>query len=332
MDIFEKLEESSRKKTIPSKYIEILSCFFHSYDKALTSHGMDSSSLQGLFLKFLELAKKQFLSPFTFSPYHQRITQPFDYYSFGIELIRPLVNLKDSKILGKEQINKMETQIEKGENVILLANHQTEPDPQILSVLLEKTHSTFAENIVFVAGDRVTSDPLAITFSMGRNLLCIYSKKYINIPPELKSKKQSHNKRSIKIMKQMLERGGNCFFVAPSGGRDRLNEKNEIEIAPFDPQSLEMFLLIAKLIKTPTHFYPLALSTYHIMPPPQNIETELGEKRIVRRTGSSISFGEEIDFEKISDMAENKRQQRQQRARHVWNLVKQDYINLTQSF
>jgi glycerol-3-phosphate O-acyltransferase len=30
-----------------------------------------------------------------------------------------------------------------------------------------------------VAGDRVTTDLLAMPFSMGRNLLCIFSKKHV---------------------------------------------------------------------------------------------------------------------------------------------------------
>ena len=39
------------------------------------------------------------------------------------------------------------------------------------------------------SGDRVTTDLLAMPFSMGRNLLCIFSKKHIDSVPELKSKK-----------------------------------------------------------------------------------------------------------------------------------------------
>ncbi len=50
--------------------------------------------------------------------------------------------------------------------------------------------------MIFVAGERVITDPLAVPASMGRNLLCIYSKRYIDHPPELKSEKQLHNKRT----------------------------------------------------------------------------------------------------------------------------------------
>jgi glycerol-3-phosphate O-acyltransferase len=50
-----------------------------------------------------------------------------------------------------------------------------------------------ASKIVFVAGHRVTTDPVAIPFSIGCNLLCIFSKKYIEVPPELKASKQQRN-------------------------------------------------------------------------------------------------------------------------------------------
>lgn len=57
------------------------------------------------------------------------------------------------------------------------------PSPSSLSptrqILLDPTYPDFAERTIFVAGDRVTTDLLAQPFSMGRNLLCIYSKKHL---------------------------------------------------------------------------------------------------------------------------------------------------------
>jgi len=57
---------------------------------------------------------------------------------------------------------------------VMLANHQSEADPQIYSVLMYPLHPGFAESTIFVAGDRVTTDLFAQPFSMGRNLLCIF--------------------------------------------------------------------------------------------------------------------------------------------------------------
>src|SRR5690606_4917236 len=128
-------------------------------------------------------------------------------------------------------------------NVVLLANHQTETDPQIISILLEKSHARIAEQIIYVAGERVITDPLAIPFSMGCNLLCIYSKRYINSPPELKNEKQLHNKSTMELMSRLLKEGGKIIYVAPSGGRDRRSSSGKVEVASFDPQSIEMFSL-----------------------------------------------------------------------------------------
>jgi glycerol-3-phosphate O-acyltransferase len=45
---------------------------------------------------------------------------------------------------------------------------------------------------------------MAVPFSMGRNLFCIYSKKYMENPPEQKPAKQMHNMRTLKKMADML--------------------------------------------------------------------------------------------------------------------------------
>ena len=63
------------------------------------------------------------------------------------------------------------------------------------SLPLAPRSGKFAYDMVHVAGDRVTTDPVAVPFSKGRNLLCIYSKRHMNNPPELASKKKMHNAR-----------------------------------------------------------------------------------------------------------------------------------------
>lgn len=92
-----------------------------------------------------------------------------------------------------------------GDNIVLISNHQTEADPAVIALLLESTNPTIAENMVncfaylsiysilahcncikiriqnswhdqipiivlqiYVAGDRVVTDPLCKPFSMGR--------------------------------------------------------------------------------------------------------------------------------------------------------------------
>jgi glycerol-3-phosphate O-acyltransferase len=188
--------------------------------------------------------------------------------------------------------------------------------------MLEKTHPKLSEEIIYVAGERVITDPLAVPFSLGCDLLCIYSKRYIDQPPELKAKKQLHNKNTMELMSRLLHSGGKAIYVAPSGGRDRKDSRGEISPASFDPQSVEMFYLMAKKAKTPTHFYPLALSTYDLLPPPETIQIELGEQRVAKRTSVHLAFGEECDME--NDLKE-KEERRNERAERVWTKVIEMY-------
>jgi 1-acyl-sn-glycerol-3-phosphate acyltransferase len=57
----------------------------------------------------------------------------------------------------------------RGENVVFFANHQSEADPQVMSVMLEKAgYKKEAEQVIYVAGHKVTTDPL------GKRNLFIY--------------------------------------------------------------------------------------------------------------------------------------------------------------
>lgn len=320
-----KLHDLKDRNVLTDRYFQILLNFYTGYKNA----EKNSKAHIEVFETFLPLFIEQFYSPHQFEPFHQRIRAPFDYYKFGMDFIRPLVDLEKSKVLNLEYVDKMCEQVKNKENVIFFANHQAEIDPQAISLLLEKTHSSFAEEMIFVAGDRVITDPLAIPFSMGRNLLCIFSKRYINTPIELKQKKQLHNQKTMKLMSQLLKEGGKVIYVAPSGGRDRKNETGEIEIAPFDPPSIEMFYLMAKKSKTPTHFYPLTLITYDLLPPPKSIQQELGEERNTKHSPIFMAFSDELNMEHFPGYVQgNKLETRKKRAEYIWNLVKMNYQKL----
>src|SRR5262249_36194951 len=159
---------------------------------------------------------------------------PFDYYAFGNTFFRLLVDAKASRVKGDKNIHEIIAHLKNGHNVVLLSNHQIEADPQAISILLDDKYPGLAEGMIAVGGERVITDPLAVPFSMGRNLLCIYSKRYIDHPPEKKAEKQHHNKRTMEIMSLLLKEGGKLIYVAPSGGRDRRNKQGVVEVAPFD--------------------------------------------------------------------------------------------------
>ncbi|MBA2369108.1 MAG: 1-acyl-sn-glycerol-3-phosphate acyltransferase [Candidatus Protochlamydia sp.] len=304
---------------------KMLTDFYHSYLRE-TRFSCKPEAAESMFQLLIRLIVEQIKAPYQFQIFHQCIRQPFDYYQFGLDFIRPLIDFPASEVIGRHFIDKLLKQLKNGENVIFLANHQTEPDPQIISLLLEEIDPIFPSQMIFVAGHRVISDPVAIPMSMGRNLLCIYSKKHIGHPIEQKAEKISHNQRTMKTMGELLKDGGRCIYVAPSGGRDRQNADKIIEVAPFDPQSLELFSLMAQHSGKPTHFYPLSLRTYELMPPPRHIEREVGEKRIAKFTPVHLAFGEEIDMDVFpGSEGVDKKTKRYIRAEYIWNTVRKNY-------
>ncbi len=326
MTFVQKLNTARDEGIITEKVHGLMLSLYESYAHSLETGGLQMADHENVFLSLLKLVCEQSQNPYQFEPYHHKIIEPYNYYAFGLDFLRPLVDKERSRVFHLENVEKMNRQIKAGENVILFANHQTEVDPQLMSLALEDNYHDLAAETIFVAGDRVVTDPMAIPFSMGRNLLCIYSKRHIDNPPELKTEKQHHNQRTMKRMKELLAEGGKCIYVAPSGGRDRPNAQGEVVVSPFDPQSIEMFRLVAKQAKAETHFYPLALATFDILPPPQTIETELGEERRTKREGIYFSFGDEIDIDNFpgSDM-QDRHAKRSARAMYIWNLVKTDY-------
>jgi len=319
------LKETVSEGKLPERTAKLLYGFYDGYrDHAIND--MDEEEIDALFAIFLSKVCQQVNTPFEFEPYHERIRKPFDYYSFGLDFVRPLVDKSISTLTGAVNLEEILHHIEQKHNVVFLANHQTEADPQALSLMLEEKFPRLAEETIFVAGERVTTDPLAVPFSMGCNLLCIYSKRYIDHPPEKKQEKQLHNKRTMQLMSQLLAEGGKCIYIAPSGGRDRKNSEGKIEIAPFDPKSIEMVYLMAKKSGRPTFFYPMALGTYEILPPPETIQIELGEKRMLKKEGIHLCIGKQIDMEHFPE-SENldKNVRRKSRADYIWDLVNQDY-------
>ncbi|MFA6118521.1 MAG: 1-acyl-sn-glycerol-3-phosphate acyltransferase [Parachlamydiales bacterium] len=328
-NFIKRLQNLFEEKKISKKYFDNLSDFYFSYKNA-TKELISQDDLDSIFDTLIDLLFKEIASPFKFLPFHQKITHPFNYQKFSIDFLKPLVDLEKSKLYGLNNLEKIKKYIENKENVILLANHQSEVDPMLIYIMLEEKYYDIAKDVIYVAGDRVTNDFLAIPFSMGCNLLCIYSKRYIDIDLSLKHKKQIHNKKVMSLMSSLLSQGGKTIYVAPSGGRDRKNEKGIIEVAPFDPQSLEMFYLMCKKSKNKSHFFPLALSTYDILPPPEKIQIEMGEKREVNRGFIALSFLEEIDMDNVPGSEDaNKINKRKNRAKYIHNIVKEEYARIS---
>lgn len=326
MDFLAQLDRSEKEGRIPRAIHQLLHDFYLNFQQEVTATGWEMSKSLPTFTHFLKCVEDQLAAPFHFDHYHKRVTHPIDYTALGLDLLRPLILYEKSKLLGAQHVKTMIEQLKQGENVILLANHQIEPDPQAIHLLLERPFPGFAEEIIFVAGNRVTTDPMAVPLTLGINLLCVFSKHYLDTHPEKKQEKLVYNQRTMQIMSQLLAEGGKCIYVAPSGGRDRPNANGEVLPAPFDPQSIEMFTLMAKRSGKKTHFYPLSLATYKLLPPPKSRENQLGEIRYPQCTPIHLAFDAAVDMDHFpGSEGLDKKQLRLARCEYLWNRVNDNY-------
>lgn len=239
-------------------------------------------------------------TPYEFPSYHRAIRTPYDYYQMANMYIGCLIDFDRSILRFPERWSTIQQQLDRGENVILFANHQSEGDAAFIPLLTEISHPGLGQRVTYVAGDRVVTDLLAKPFSMGKDLLCVHSKKHMDDVLEEKTKKMKQNLATIKEMQRLLNKGGMLIWIAPAGGRDRRKADGSLVPDKFDPQAIEMMRKLGtKSSAAKTHFYPLAMATYDIMPPPAASEKAIGEQRVVNFTGAGLSLGEEVDVNGI---------------------------------
>ncbi|EPP34751.1 acyltransferase family protein [Chlamydia ibidis] len=325
------LSQAFDNQSLPESLQQQFQIYHQNYlDAATKKCSLDAA--EALCLQWLKVIIEDLKNPFVFPPYHKKIRTPVDLFLFGKEFFSVLVDDDASRVLNLHRLDEIRNYLARGDNVILFANHQTECDPQLMYYLLGKTHADILENLIFVAGDRVTSDPLARPFSMGCDLLCIYSKRHINTPLEQREEKLHHNQKSMKTLRSLLHEGGKFIYVAPAGGRDRKTNNNLLYPADFQADSIEMFRLLAKSSSNPAHFYPLALKTYDVLPPPPSIEDAIGEYRAIFFAPIFFNFGEEVSLDHLCSEEEiahfDKHKQRAIRAERVFSIVKQLYQEL----
>lgn len=323
--LFLKAVDGYREKgMLPDEHARGFVSFSNSYFDACRQGGdADSSIIERLFI-FLRFFLEQLGHPYIFESYHKAIRGPFDYQAFGLEFIRPLIDFSHSRLIGERTFEEIERRLAAGDNVFFLANHQTEPDAQILTLLFQNKYSVITENLTFVAGHRVTADPWAAPFSLGCNLFCIWSKKHMDESDlEKKRMQMEQNRQTIQAMQGRLESGGVAIYVAPSGGRDRPDAQGAIQPAPFDTSSVELFCLAARHCKKKTFLYPLALATYQLLPPPAALVKELGEPRSAHWT--AVKAGVAPAWE---DVGNCDAAGREARAAALYNAVKELYNHL----
>jgi len=319
---FDLLSRATGQGIIAGEVAEVLRQLYQNYLDATASNGVSREMADELMTQFLEQFLALLQNPPQFGLFHRRVVAPFDYTTFALAFTRALVKREQSHLLGEGSLRQMMGQLGARHNVILFANHQVELDTQLLQLMLTPYCADLAKEMVFVAGHRVTSDPMAVPFSLGTNLICVYSKRHIDAVPELRLQRTEHNVQSMQRLLELLQEGGFWLYVAPSGGRDRPNAQGVVEVAPFDAKSIEMFRMMAERAGVPTHYYPLALDTYELLPPPDQVVKVLGEMRVMRTTGVGVAFGEELSMEPEADWKGLDRAEiRERRAAHFEQCV-----------
>lgn len=147
----------------------MLSDFMEEYTESNQEANYPPEAFANNMAVFLKSVAKSIENPHPFDPFHKAIRQPFDYFAWGNNFIRPLVIFEESKLFGSEFAKEIAEASKRGENVVILSNHQTEVDPQVISILLEQEGlHELSEKIIFIAGHKVTNDPVAVPFSMVR--------------------------------------------------------------------------------------------------------------------------------------------------------------------
>ncbi|KAL8254462.1 hypothetical protein R6Q59_032683 [Mikania micrantha] len=314
--------------TLPEYVAQLMEELYLNYRNAVFQSG--NPHAEHIVISNMSVALDRILldvkKPFEFSPYHEAIREPFNYYTFVQNYIRPLINFRKSYVGNISLFHEMEERLKQGENVILISNHQTEADPVIISLLLENTCTHISETTIYVAGDRVVTDPLCKPFSMGRNLLCVYSKKHMNDVPELAEMKRRANTRSLKEMALLLRGGSKLIWIAASGGRDRPDPiTNEWFPAPFDASAVDNMRRLVEHAGVPGHIYPLALLCHDIMPPPPQVEKEIGERRLISFQGAGLSVAPKTNFNEITASCEDPDKAKEVYAQALYDSVFRQY-------
>ncbi|KAL0753726.1 hypothetical protein Bca101_091394 [Brassica carinata] len=317
--------------TLPPNVASGMEELYWNYKNAVLSSG--ASAADETVISNMSLAFDRMLlgveHPYTFNPYHKAIREPFDYFHFVHTYIRPLIDFKNSYVGNASIFSELEDKIRQGHNIVLISNHQSEADPAVISLLLEAQCPYIGENIKCVAGDRVITDPLCKPFSMGRNLICVYSKNHMNDDPELVDMKRKANTRSLKEMATLLRSGSQLIWIAPSGGRDRPNPSTgEWFPAPFDPSSVDNMRRLVEHSGTPGHIYPMSLLCYDIMPPPPKVEKEIGERRLVGFHGTGLSVAPEISFSDVTSDCNNPNEAKEAYSQALYKSVNEQYKTL----
>eukprot|EP00951_Prasinocladus_malaysianus_P048158 scaffold655319_cov45-Prasinocladus_malaysianus.AAC.1 len=99
-------------------------------------------------LVFKDMCKtyaEQLIAPYKFPSYHQMMRSPTDYFKMGQQYIGCLLDFDRSILMYPERWAQIKRWVDAKENVILLANHQSEGDAAFIPLMTELSHPGLGE-------------------------------------------------------------------------------------------------------------------------------------------------------------------------------------------
>jgi hypothetical protein len=115
----------------PKEITEIVLGFIEEYSSSFQEAGETPENFGYQVSNMLKYTMEALSDPYQFSANHQAIREPFDFYKWGNDFLRPLIIRERSKLFGKENALQLMETIRNGGNAVILSNHQTEADPQV---------------------------------------------------------------------------------------------------------------------------------------------------------------------------------------------------------
>lgn len=126
------LEEKVKAGKANAKFVNIVKGFLEEYSVTSMEAKLTPDIFKYQVTSFLKFVQDAMENPFKFEPgLHRSIRQPFDYYKWGNDFMRPLIITEKSRLVGLENVKQMIELTSKGENVIILANHQVSAQPNM---------------------------------------------------------------------------------------------------------------------------------------------------------------------------------------------------------
>lgn len=90
---------------------------YATYKKAVLSGnvpGNDEKLVASVMASIANCVMGQFIDPYVFPSYHDRILAPYNYYDFGQNYVRPLIDFRTSVLGHPERFDTIQAQLDAG--------------------------------------------------------------------------------------------------------------------------------------------------------------------------------------------------------------------------